>query len=316
VGTTVEKVVRVLLYTVEELLTWLNNRVRWKEGIIHMIGEIGRVADHFGGAVWKRGRGGWIPKRGSGPQPLVVGTVLRNRYTVERFLFWDGKVNHYVVTTLQGTGIYELREFPDHHGIEGEMEIMAKQVCHRGILRRHDLFIEGNRSYVVLEYHEVPDLENSRRVFSARDILRIAFNVADTVGYLHRHGVAKVDLSSGNIRDMGGIQKIVDLSACRLFATPFLEGFREARKRDFLGLVDLLERLILQVMEESEDTSLLPLVRALEEMVERPPLSAEEFKDRLSQYSTTKTGGEENWGLCDEVAGDRNIQALFVPRAP
>jgi serine/threonine protein kinase len=281
-----------------------------------MIGEMVRVADHFGGALWKRGRGAWVPKRGSGPQPLVVGTVLRNRYKVERFLFWDGKYNHYVATTLQGKGTYELREFPDHHGIEGEREIMAKQVCHRGILRRHDLFIEGNRSYVVLEYYEVPDLENSRRVFSARDILRIAFNVADTVGYLHRHGVAKVDLSSGNIRSMGGIQKIVDLSACRLFATPFLEGFREARKRDFLGLVDLLERLILQVVEESEDPSLLPLIRGLEDMVERPPLSAEEFKERLSQYSATEAGGEDSGGLSDEGARDRNIQPLFPPGVP
>ena len=279
-----------------------------------MIDEIGRVADHFGVAIWKRGKSGWVPKRDSRPQALVVGTVLRNRYKVERFLFWDGRYNHYVATTLQGKGIYELREFPDHHGIEGEMEIMAKQVCHRGILRRHDLFIEGNRSYVVLEYHEVPDLENSRRVFSTRDILRIAFNVADTVGYLHRHGVAKVDLSSGNIRDMGGIQKIVDLSACRLFATPSLEGFREARRRDFLGLVDLLERLILQVMEESEDPSLLPLIRGLEEMVERPPLSVEEFRERLSQYSTTK--GEDEVELSDAGARDRNIRALLSSRAP
>ncbi len=279
-----------------------------------MIVEIGRVADHFGGAIWKRGKNGWIPKRCLGPEPLKVGTVLRNRYKVERFLFWDGRYNHYVATALQGEGIYELREFPDHHGIEGEMEIMAKQVCHRGILRRYDLFIEENRSYVVLEYQEVPDLENSRRVFSGRDILGIAFNVADTVGYLHRHGVATVDLSSGNIKDMGGIQKIADLSACRLFATPSLEGFREARRRDFLGLVDLLEKLILQVMEESGDPSLLSLIRGLEEMVESPPLSAEEFKERLSQYGTTKA--KDEGALSDEGPQEGKIRALHSSRTP
>ena len=264
------------------------------KGEIEMMVELGKAADHFGGVIWRRGKIGCAIKKGSGPEALEVGTILRNRYAVERFLFWDGRYNHYVTTIIGGNKIYELREFPDHHGIEGEMEILAKQVSHRGILRRYGFFIENNRSYIVLEYQEAPDLENSPRVFSSSDILWIAFNLVDTLDCLHRYGIAHIDLSSRNIKDMGEIQKIVDLSGCRLFGTPSLGGFTEARERDFLELVDLLEKLIMRVMDESEDPLLLDLIRALEEMVDRPPLSAEDFKGRLSRNITkTKRGDEE-----------------------
>ena len=73
----------------------------------------------------------------------------------------------------------------------------------------------------------------------------------DTLHYLHSHGIAQIDLSTGNIKDMKEVQKIIDFSGCRLFSGPSTEEFREARERDFLGLIDLLERLILRIMEES-----------------------------------------------------------------
>ncbi len=276
-----------------------------------MIGELMRVADHFGGAIWRRREIGHAAKRSSGPKPLRVGTVLRNRYKVERFLFWDGRYNHYAATATGGNEIYELMEFPNHRGIEGEMEIVAKQVRHRGILRRYDLFIEDNRSYVVLEYQVAPDLENSRKIFSARDILRIAFNLADTLDYLHCHGIAQVDLSRGNIKDTGEVQKIMDLSGCLLFGNPSLEGFMEARRRDFLGLVDLLEGLILKAMEESEDLSLLQLISGLEEMVDKPPLSAKDFTERFFQYSVTKAKGEDERIMFEGLPRDEGVQAAL-----
>lgn len=283
------------------------------EGAMQMRGEFGKVADHFGKAIWRRGEIGCKAKRSSGSEPLKVGTILRNRYKLERFLFWDGRYNHYVATTIGGEEIYELREYPDHHGIEGEMAIMEKGICHRGIIRRYDLFIEDNRSYLVLEYQEAPDLENSRRIFSAHDILWIAFNLADTLDCLHRHGIAQVDLSSTNIKDMGEVQKIVDLSGCYIFGAPSLEGFREARSRDFLGLIDLLERLILKATEESEDPSLLHLIRGLEEMVDKPPLSAGDFTGRLSQFSTIEAKKEDERGMSEAIPRDEKIRAGLRP---
>ena len=281
------------------------------KGAIEMMTELGKAADHFGGSIWRRGRIDRATKKGSRAKALKAGTVLRNRYTVERFLFWDGRYNHYAATVIGSNKIYELREFPNHHGIEGEMEILAKQVFHRGILRRYDFFIENNRSYIVLEYQEAPNLENSPRVFSASDILWIAFNLVDTVGYLHRHGIAHVDLSSRNIKDMGEIPKIVDLSGCRLFETHTLEGFTEAKRRDFLELVDLLEQLIMRVMDESEDPFLLDLIRALEEMVDRSPLSAGDFKERLSQ-SITKTKGRDEEVRPGGMSQDEEIPSPLV----
>ena len=226
---------------------------------------------------------------GSKREPLKVGTLLRDRYQVKDFLFWDGRRNHYVVTDIVDKGIYELREFSKDQEIEVEREIVTKRLNHWGIVQRHDLFSEDNRTYIVSDYYRVPSLEDIRRVHSARDIIGIAFTLVDTLHYLHSHGIAQIDLSAKNIKDMKEVQKIIDFSDCRLFSGPSTGGFRDARERDFLGLIDLLERLVLRIMEESEGPSILHLIKSLEEMVASPPNSAADFKERLSQCNPMET---------------------------
>ena len=264
------------------------------KGIMEIMIDFGRVADHFGRAIWKRTRIGGTPKRISELKPLKVGTLLRNKYKVEKLLFWDGRCNQYLATSIECKGVYELREFLNHHGIEVEREIIRKQLQHRGLVRRHDFFLEDARSYVVLDYEKGTNLEDKRTILSDRDLLSIAFNLVDTLNYLHSHGIAQVELSTRNIKDMGEVQKIIDFSGCRLFSGPSTVGFREARGRDFLGLINLLETLIIRKMEESEDPSLLYFIKGLEEMVARPPLSAGDFKEKLLRCN----GGEhgERWG--------------------
>ncbi len=259
------------------------------KAIIERVVGIGRAKDNFGGAIWKRTKINGPTNTGSKRKPLKVGTLLRDRYKVEDFLFWDGRHNHYVATDIVGKGIYELREFSKDQEIEVEREIVTKRLNHWGIVQRHDLFSEDNRTYIVSDYYRVPSLEDIRGVLSARDILGIAFTLVDTLHYLHSHGIAQIDLSARNIKDMKEVQKIIDFSGCRLFSGPSTEGFRDARERDFLGLVDLLERLILRIMEESEGRSILHLIKSLEEMVASPPNSAADFKERLSQCNTMET---------------------------
>ena len=259
------------------------------KAIIERVVGIGRAKDNFGGAIWKRTKINGPTNTGSKREPLKVGTLLRDRYKVEDFLFWDGRHNHYVATDIVGKGIYELREFSKDQEIEVEREIVTKRLNHWGIVQRHDLFSEDNRTYIVSDYYRVPSLEDIRRVLSARDILGIAFTLVDTLHYLHSHGIAQIDLSARNIKDMKEVQKIIDFSGCRLFSGPSTEGFRDARERDFLGLVDLLERLILRIMEESEGRSILHLIKGLEEMVASPPNSAADFKERLSQCNPMET---------------------------
>ncbi|MFB0505629.1 MAG: protein kinase [Thermodesulfobacteriota bacterium] len=256
--------------------------------IERMIG-IGRAVDNPGEVALKGTRINGASKTSSAPEPLKAGTVLRDRYKVKDFLYWDGRHNHYVVTDIEGKRIYELREFPNDQGMEVEREIITKRLKHWGIVRRYNLFTEDNRTYIVSDYHRAPDLENTRRFLSTRDILGIAFTLVDTLHYLHSHGIAQVDLSARNIKDMKEVQKIVEFSSCRLFSGPSIKGFREARKKDFLGLVDLLERLILRIIEQSEAPSLLHLIKSLEEMVATPPISAADFKERLSQCNTMET---------------------------
>jgi serine/threonine protein kinase len=263
-------------------------------GIIERVVGIGRLADQSGGAAWKRVIGG-PPERGSGWEPLKAGTLLGDRYKVERFLFWDGRHNHYVARDVGDKGIYELKESPHNQGIEVEREIVSKQLDHEGMVRRYGLFAEDSRTYLVSDYHRAPDLEESVRVLSARDILGIAFNLADTLNYLHSHGIAHIELSARNIKDMGDVQKIIDFSGCRLFSDLSTEEFREAKGRDFLGLVDLVERMTFRIMEESEDPSLLYLVAGLEEMVTNPPVSAEDFRERLSRLHKMVANMEVWW---------------------
>lgn len=259
------------------------------KGIIERVVGIGRAADNSGETTRKGTRINGAAKTSSEREPLKAGTLLRDRYKVKDFLFWDGRHNHYVVTDTEGKRTYELREFPRDQGIEVEREIVTKRLNHWGIVRRHDLFSEDNRTYIVSDYYRVPSLEDIRRVLSARDILGIAFTLVDTLHYLHSHGIAQIDLSARNIKDVKEVQKIIDFSGCRLFSGPLTEGFRDARGRDFLGLIDLLERLILRIMEESEGSTILHLIKSLEEMVASPPHSAADFKERLSQCNPMET---------------------------
>lgn len=266
-----------------------------KEIIDRVVG-LGRSADHFGGALWKRTEMGCSAMTERERKPLEAGTLVGGKYKVERFLFWDGRYNHYVATIIGGKGIYELREFLNDQGIEVEREIIAKQLYHRGMVRRHDLLIEGNRSYIALDYQEAPNLENTRRILSDRDLFSIAHNLVDTLEYLHRHGIAHIDLSTRNIKDMGETQKIVDFTGCRVFSSPATDDLGEARREDFLELVDLLERLMLNNMNELGDSSLLQLVNGLEEMLDCPPLSAEDFKERLSQCNPMEANRGDDGG--------------------
>jgi serine/threonine protein kinase len=262
------------------------------KGIFERVIGIGRATDNSGARSQR--------------EPLKAGTLLRDRYNVKDFLFWNGRNNHYVVTDAGGKGIYELREFPKDQGIEVEREIVRKHLNHWGMVRRYDFFAEDNRTYIVSDYHNAPDLENTRRFLSPRDILGIAFTLVDTLHYLHSHGIAQVDLSTSNIKDMKEVQKIIDFSGCRLFRGPSTEGFRKARERDFLGLIDLLERLILRIMEESEGPSLLHLIKSFEEMVATPPNSAADFKERLSQCNTMETNMGDDGAKILRIPQDEN----------
>ena len=279
---------------------------------MEMMVHFGRVADHFGRTIWKRTRIGGPAKSISELKPLKVSTFLRNKYKVERLLFWNGRCNHYLITSIKDRGVYELREFLNDHGIEVEREIIIKQLQHKGLVRRHDFFIEDARSYVVLDYERAPILEDTRTVLSDRDILSIAFNLVDTLDFLHRHWIAQVELSTRNIRDMGETQKIVDFSGCRLFRPPSTEGFREARKRDFLELLDLLERLILRSMEESEDPSLLPFIKGFEELVCTPPVSAEDFREGLFQCNIMEVARRDDGVRCGGIPRDGKIRSALA----
>ena len=282
------------------------------KGIMEMMVYFGIVADHFGRAIRKRARVSSHSKTGPDREPLEAGTLLGDRYRVEEFLFWDGRHNHYITTATGGKRIYELREFFNDHGIDVEREIIKKQLQHKGLVRRHDFFVENARSYVVLDYERAPNLEDTRTILSDRDLLSIAFNLVDTLGFLHRHWIAHVDLSTRNIRDLGETQRIVDFSGCRLFRPPSTEGFREARKRDFLELLDLLERLILRSMEESEDPSLLPFIKGFEELVCTPPVSAEDFREGLFQCNIMEAARRDDGVRCGGIPRDGKIRSALA----
>jgi serine/threonine protein kinase len=266
--------------------------------IREMMVDVGRVADQLSWNIRKCTGIGDTVKRVSELKPLKVGTLLKNRYKVEKLLSWDGSSSRYLTRDIDDYGIYELREFSEGRGIAVEREIVTKRLHHRGLVRRYDFFVEDSRSYGVLAYEKTPDLDKARRLLSDRDLLSIASNLAETLDFLHRHWMAHVDLSMGNIVDRGETQKIVGLSGCRLFKPPSTEGFREARKGDFLQLLDLLERLILRDMEESGDSSLLPFIRGFEELVGTPPISAEDFREGLFQCHIMEVIGQKGEIKC------------------
>lgn len=128
---------------------------------------------------------------------LTEGTVLQNRYTVERLLGKGGFGAVYLVRDMRvRSNLFALKEVIDPSKrdrkrfiFEGEL---LKQLDHPALTRVYRVFENEpeKRVYLLMDYIEGPNLEHLRQQqpgkrFPLPEVLHIMAPIMDAVGYLH-----------------------------------------------------------------------------------------------------------------------------------
>jgi eukaryotic-like serine/threonine-protein kinase len=96
----------------------------------------------------------------------------------------------------------------------------AAVLKHPNIVSIHDVFEDGERAYVVMEYVEGDSLSARLKANPLPDtatILRVLRQMADPLDYTHSQGLIHRDIKPANVMiDHGGTAKIMDFGIARI----------------------------------------------------------------------------------------------------
>jgi serine/threonine protein kinase len=132
-------------------------------------------------------------------QILEKGTVIKDRYRVERFIGKGGQKSVYLAVDLnaEGEARYALKQMLGNTSRSSgvvkmqffEQEaILLKGLRHPAIPKIYDYFVDQGKFYIIQEYIEGETLSNllHRHAFSQEEALELAIQLADCLDYLHR----------------------------------------------------------------------------------------------------------------------------------
>src|SRR5579885_3574257 len=168
-------------------------------------------------------------------EPLAAGTVLQNRYAIDRLLGGGGMGMVYLARDQRlANRLCAVKEMVDHF-IDPQQRIEANeyfareadtlaQLKHSAIPAITDRFDDQNRHYLVMEYVEGRNLEEE---LAARGgplpeglVIDIARQLCDVLAYLHGHEPPVVyrDMKPSNVMlTSSGRVVLVDFGIARLF---------------------------------------------------------------------------------------------------
>ncbi len=165
-------------------------------------------------------------------ETVPSGTVLHERYRVERVLGSGGFGHVYLVLDLSMNQQYALKEYLIS-GPGGQEQLMHEanvlsQLHHPNLPAFHDAFNERGRYYVIINYIEGEDLTDIIRITQRRNeaisliqIIGWILATCDAVLFLHnqRPPVIHRDIKPDNIRIMpNGTAILVDLGNAKAYA--------------------------------------------------------------------------------------------------
>ncbi|MCX7690659.1 PQQ-binding-like beta-propeller repeat protein [Thermoflexus sp.] len=168
---------------------------------------------------------------------LRVGEVLQGRYRIERVLGAGGMSTVYLALDLRFSQVRRLCAIKEmiSHIPDPRMRALAQQsfereaallatLSHPAIPKIYDYFVEGERSYLVMEYIPGQDLEMLLRrtegMLSVEEVVNWAVQICDVLHYLHSQQPPIIfrDLKPSNIMvDPYGRVFLVDFGIAKVF---------------------------------------------------------------------------------------------------
>ncbi len=234
---------------------------------------------------------------------LELGTILMERYRIEEFLRCEGGMNKYLAVKAEEEAVrscwdcgneakdladpfcsicgaelrkkvYLITEAPLGDFFSPEAELLRKSILNPGVKRIYDVFEQGERSYLVEDWLPGGFLTEVERPFEQGRIKEMGIGLAETLGYLHKKGICRINLSEKNIQLYGGLVKISSLVGCDIEAemAPV-----KKRKKDLKNLNRTLKEL------SREETNSSTLREIFEDGARGKFSSAEEMLKELER---------------------------------
>lgn len=170
------------------------------------------------------------------PSLLKPGEILQGRYRIERVLGTGGMSTVYLALDLRFAQVRRLCAVKEmiSHIADPRMRALAQQsfereaallatLSHPAIPKIFDYFIEGERSYLIMEYIPGQDLESLLQqtggMLPVEEVVGWALQICDVLHYLHSHNPPIIfrDLKPSNIMvDAQGRVFLVDFGIAKL----------------------------------------------------------------------------------------------------
>jgi len=159
------------------------------------------------------------------------GTVIKDRYRIEKLVGKGGQKRVYLATDLTGEikekiALKEMlgstsasKEVATMHLFEQEA-IILKGMKHASIPKVFDYFVDQGTFYIIQEYIDGESLSNllHKHTFSQQEALKLCIQMADVLQYLHRcrPPIIYRDLKPQNVKVHNGRVYLIDFSGALL----------------------------------------------------------------------------------------------------
>lgn len=173
------------------------------------------------------------------PGPLSSGSLLQNRYRIERILGQGGQSIVYLARDEALDRAVAVKELVTAHlprdgqisagrRFQREATILAA-LRHPNLTAVYDFFSTNKGEYLVMEYIDGETLDKRLasvgKPFGEDQVLNWALVLCDVISYLHSQSVIFRDMKPGNIMvDRAGVLRLIDFNVAHIF--------REERERD------------------------------------------------------------------------------------
>lgn len=186
---------------------------------------------------------------GKAPAPLEVGSLLDQRYLVDRCMASGPSSAIYLVSDQRTPQVWAVKELWTADGMLTEAQVQTLDVevrrlsgfRHEALPRIVDAFAENGRYFVVLDALEGPTLSeviSNTGVLPLEKALTLCAQLAESVGYLHSQETPFVlkDLSTSHvILDQMGKPKLISFGLSRLLGARVHEDGRYLTPEEMSG---------------------------------------------------------------------------------